>query len=151
MSAKAKQIQSMLTATVNELGFDLWGVEFIAQGKHSILRVFIEKDDGITVDDCALVSEHASAVLDVEDPISTEYALEVSSPGADRLLFQVEHYQQYVGGVVEVRLRRPFEGRRKFKGLLAGLEGEDIVVQMDGHEYLLPLEAVEKANVVPQF
>ncbi|PIE39395.1 MAG: ribosome maturation factor RimP [Gammaproteobacteria bacterium] len=151
MSAKAKQIHSLLAATVSELGFELWGVEFIGQGKHSILRVFIEREDGIGVEDCALVSEHVSALLDVEDPISTEYTLEVSSPGADRLLFQAEHYRAYVGSVIEVRLRRPFEGRRKFKGLLAGLEGEDVVVQMDGHEYLLPLESVEKANVVPQF
>lgn len=151
MSAKAKQIEAMLAATVAELGFDLWGVEYISQGRHSLLRVYIEKQGGISVDDCALVSEHVGAVLDVEDPVSVEYTLEVSSPGADRLLFRSEHYQAYIGEVVEVRLRHPFEGRRKFKGVLSGLEGEEIVVQVDDHEYLLPLDTIDKANVVPQF
>jgi ribosome maturation factor RimP len=89
-------------------------------------------------------------VLDVEDPITGEYTLEVSSPGIDRLLFQAEQYGPYVGEPVEIRLRFPFEGRRRFKGWLMGLEGEDVIVRVDDHEYLLPLKQIDKARVQPR-
>mgnify|MGYP002066467306 CR=1 FL=1 len=114
------------------------------------LRIYIESPDGITVDDCAAVSEQVSAVLDVEDPITGEYTLEVSSPGVDRLLFSVEQYPGYFGEIVELRLRSAFEGRRNFKGVLKGLEGDDVVIQVDEHEYLLPHGTIEKAQVQPR-
>ena len=101
-------------------------------------------------DDCATVSEQVSGVLDVEDPIPGEYTLEVSSPGMDRLLFKLEQYLAYAGEVVDLRLRSAFEGRRKFRGVLKGVEGEDVVVHVDDHEYLLPHSAVEKARVQPR-
>ncbi len=140
----------MLEPTVEAMGYELWGVEYLSQGRHSLLRLYIESESGITVDDCAVVSEQAGSVLDVEDPISGEYTLEVSSPGMDRLLFRLEQYPGYVGEIVELRLRSPFEGRRKFKGILKGVEGEDVVVQVDEHEYLLPHSAVEKARIQPR-
>jgi ribosome maturation factor RimP len=89
-------------------------------------------------------------VFDVEDPITGEYTLEVSSPGMDRLLFKLEQYPGYVGEIVELRLRGAFEGRRKFKGVLKGIEGEDVVIQVDDHEYLLPHSAIEKARIQPR-
>ncbi len=92
MASKEQQIQQMLEPTVEALGFDLWGVEYLSQGRHSVLRVYIEHEKGISVDDCAAVSEQVSGVLDVEDPITGEYTLEVSSPGMDRLLFKLEQY-----------------------------------------------------------
>lgn len=147
MARKSQQITEMLRATVEALGYELWGVEYLSQGKHSLLRVYIDREEGINVDDCAQVSEQVSAVLDVEDPITGEYTLEVSSPGMDRLLFELEQYAAYVGEIVELKLRSAYEGRRNFKGVLRGLEGEDIVVQVDDHEYLLPHSAVEKARV----
>ena len=104
----------------------------------------------MTVDDCAAVSAQIGSVLDVEDPITGEYTLEVSSPGMDRLLFKIEQYAAYVGEMVELRLRSAFDGRRNFKGTLKGIEGEDVVVQVDGHEYLLPHGAVDKARVHPR-
>ena len=88
--------------------------------------------------------------MDVEDPISGEYTLEISSPGVDRLLFKADHYLTYVGEWIELRLRTPFEGRRKFKGTLKGVEKEDVVVQVDDREFLLPLASVEKAQVRPR-
>lgn len=139
----------MLRATVEALGFELWGVEYLSQGKHSLLRVFIDREEGIQVDDCARVSEQVSAVLDVEDPITGEYTLEVSSPGMDRLLFELDQYSMFVGEVLELKLRSAFEGRRNFKGVLKGIEGEDIVLQVDDHEYLLPHSAIDKARVQP--
>jgi ribosome maturation factor RimP len=140
----------MLQSTVAALGYVLWGVEYMAQGKHSVVRLYIDSPAGITVEDCAAVSEQVSSILDVEDPISGEYTLEVSSPGMDRLLFNMEQYAGYVGETVEVRLRSAFEGRRRFKGILKGIEGEDVVIQVDDHEFLLPYGAIEKARVQPR-
>ncbi len=150
MASKNQQIEDMLQSTVAALGYELWGVEHTAQGKHSVVRVYIDSPAGITVDDCAVVSGQVSSILDVEDPIAGEYTLEVSSPGMDRLLFKLEQYFGYVGETVEVRLRSAFEGRRKFKGILKGIEGDDIVIQVDDHEFLLPYGAIEKARVQPR-
>ena len=150
MATKDQQITDLLRATVDALGFDLWGVEYLSQGRHSILRVYIDAENGITVEDCARVSEQVGSVLDVEDPITGEYTLEVSSPGMDRLLFRLDQYAGYIGEKVELRLRSAFEGRRKFKGILKGIEGDDVVIQVDDHEYLLPHSAVEKARVQPR-
>lgn len=151
MSTKSNQLQEMLAPVVESLDYDFWGLEYVSQGKHSILRVFIDHENGIQVDDCAKVSRQLSAVLDVEDPISSEYNLEVSSPGMDRPLFTLEQFEKYVGQVVSVKLRFPFEGRRKFMGRLNGVEGSDVVVQVDNHEYCLPIDSIDKANVEPQF
>lgn len=140
----------MLHSTVEALGFELWGVEHMPQGRHSLLRVFIDSPAGITVEDCAAVSEQVSGILDVEDPITGEYTLEVSSPGLDRQLFRLTQYAGYVGEVVELRLRSAFEGRRKFKGVLKGVEGGDVVIQVEDHEYLLPYGAIEKARIQPR-
>jgi ribosome maturation factor RimP len=150
MASKEQQIADLLRATVAALGFELWGVEYLSQGKHSVVRIYIDGPNGISVDDCAAVSAQVGSVLDVEEPISGEYTLEVSSPGVDRLLFRLDQYAGYVGETVELRLRSPFEGRRRFKGILKGLEGEDVVVQVDDHEYLLPHGTIEKARVQPR-
>lgn len=149
VARKDQQITDMLRNTVEALGFELWGVEYLSQGRHSLLRIYIDAENGITVDDCANVSEQVSAVLDVEDPITGEYTLEVSSPGMDRLLFALDQYPGYVGEILDVKLRSAFEGRRKFKGRLTGVEGDDIVLQVDDHEYLLPHGSIEKARVQP--
>ena len=150
MASREQKIEALLEPTVAALGFELWGLEYLSQGRHTLLRLYIDGENGITVDDCAEVSRHVSGVLDVEDPITGEYTLEVSSPGVDRLLFRLEHYPTYVGEWIELRLRTPFEGRRKFKGTLKGIEGEDVVVQVDDHEFLLPHSAIEKAQVRPR-
>ena len=140
----------MLEATIEALGFDLWGVEYLSQGRHTLVRIYIDAQKGISVDDCAAVSSQVGSVFDVEDPISGEYTLEVSSPGMDRLLFRLDQYAGYIGEKVELRLRSAFEGRRKFKGILKGVEGDDVVIRVDDHEYLLPHSAIEKARVQPR-
>jgi len=150
VASKDQQIADMLQPTVVALGYQLWGVEYTPQGKHSIVRVFIDSPAGISVDDCANVSGQVSSILDVEDPITGEYTLEISSPGMDRLLFKLEQYPVYVGETVELRLRSAFEGRRKFKGILKGIEGDEVVIQIDDHDFLLPFGAIEKARVQPR-
>jgi ribosome maturation factor RimP len=150
VATKEQQITDMLDTTIEALGFDLWGVEYLSQGRHTLVRIYIDAQKGIGVDDCAAVSAQVGSVFDVEDPISGEYTLEVSSPGMDRLLFRLDQYAGYIGEIVELRLRSAFEGRRKFKGILKGIEGDDVVVQVDDHEYLLPHSAIEKARVQPR-
>lgn len=150
MASREEKIQALLEPTVAALGFELWGLELLSQGRHSLLRLYIDGENGVTVDDCAAVSRHVSSVLDVEDPISGEYTLEVSSPGLDRLLFRLDHYQVYIGEWIELRMRAPFEGRRKFKGTLKAVEGEDVVIQIDDEEFLLPHSAIDRAQVKPR-
>ena len=151
MASKSAQLDQLIRPVVEGLGYQLWGVEYHSQGKHSVLRVYIDRAEGIDVDDCAKVSRQVSGVLDVEDPISVEYTLEVSSPGMDRPLYELEQFAQFAGHRVQVRLRAPFEGRRNFSGLLKGVEGDEVVVIVDQHEYLLPIDSIDKANIVPQF
>ena len=141
----------MLTPTVESLGCTIWGVEYLSQGKHSKLRLYIDRDGGVDVDNCAEVSRHVSDILDVEDFSNSAYTLEVSSPGMDGILFKETQYQEAVGEQVDVRLNFPFEGRKKFVGVLAGIEDSNAVVQVDEEEFLLPLENIQKARVVPVF
>ena len=152
MSAKLKQLEDILRPVVEGLGYEFWGIEFRSHGHHSNLRVFIDDaENGIAIDDCEKVSRQVSGVMDVEDPIQTEYTLEVSSPGMDRPLFRLEQYEAFIGHKVQIKLRMAFEGRRKFLGLIKGVEGDDVVVVVDDHEYLLPFDSIEKANIVPVF
>ena len=151
MSAKLSLLQDLIEPSVVALGYELWGIEMLSQGRHSMLRIYIDAENGIDVEDCAKVSRQVSGIMDVEDPISGEYTLEVSSPGMDRPLFTLEQYKNYAGHVVQLKLRMPFDGRRKFKGILNGVEDEDIVLVVDQEEYLLPIDQIEKANIVPQF
>lgn len=145
------KLTEMLRPAVEETGKELLGIEFISAGKHSVLRLFIDHENGINVDDCADVSRQVSAILDVEDPISTEYNLEVSSPGLDRPLFDKNHFEAVVGETINVKLAMPQNGRRKFKGILEAVENDSLVVVVDGEDYTLAISNVDKANLVPNF
>lgn len=151
MSSKLEQLQALLAPVVEALGYQCWGIEFLSQGRHSLLRVYIDKAEGILIDDCEVVSRQLSSVLDVEDPISSEYVLEVSSPGMDRPLFTLEQFAGHAGEQVKIKLRSSFDGRRNFQGLLRGVEDQDVVILVDDHEYLLPIEQIDKANIIPRF
>lgn len=152
MNIKERRIAELVTQTVEDLGCDLWGVELHASGKHSKLAIYIENaEQGVTVDDCARVSRAVSDLLDVEDVMTSAYALEVSSPGMDRILFNVAQYEQCVGEEVEVRLNVPVEGRKKVTGLLVGVEEEQAVVRDGEDEFVLPIEAIARTRVVPRY
>lgn len=152
MSSKQAELESMIAPIVESFGCDLWGVDYRAQGKHSLLRIYIENQpEGVSVEDCERVSRQVSSVLDVEDPIAGEYALEVSSPGMDRPLYRLSQYADFAGEKMSIKLRIAFEGRKKFDGLFKGVENEEIVLEVDGEEYLLPFELIDKANIVPTF
>ncbi|MEH6444355.1 MAG: ribosome maturation factor RimP [Oceanospirillaceae bacterium] len=151
MSAKLNKLQEMLDPIAQSMGFELWGLEYLSQGKDSILRIYIDAPEGVSVDDCAQLSHQASGILDVEDIITGMYTLEVSSPGLDRLLFKLDHYVAYVGHTVKIKLRMPFDGRRNFKGLLKGVETDEVILEVDNEEYLLPIDYIDKAQVEPQY
>jgi len=151
LSAQRDKLEEMLRPGIEALGFELWGIEYQSHAKRSMLRIYIDAEAGISVDDCAKVSHQVSGVLDVEDPITGEYTLEVSSPGMDRPLYRLEQYAEYIGSDINIRLRIAFEGRRKFQGRLVAIEGDEVVIQLDGHEYLLPFEQIDRAQIVPSF
>lgn len=145
------RLTEMLSPSVDALGFELLGIEFIRAGNHSTLRIYIDHENGISVDNCADVSHQVSAILDVEDPIATEYSLEVSSPGVDRPLFTIEHFALVVGETVNVRLNVPQDGRRNFKGLLKSVEDDMINIKVDNQIFTLFIDNVAKANLVAKF
>ena len=148
VSSSVTLITELIDTTVQALGLDLWGVELTQQGKYSLLRIYIEREEGVAIEDCEKVSRQVSALLDVEDPIAGEYTLEVSSPGMDRPLFSIEHYVQYVGSEVDLKLRRPIDGRRKFKGQIIKVSEGIVGLLVEGSEYDLEFPDIEKANIV---
>ena len=133
------------------LGLRVWGIEYLGQGKHSMLRIYIDRDEGVTIDDCEAVSKQVSELLDVEEVLTSSYTLEVSSPGMDRVLFKPEQYAESIGETVDVRLNYPFEGRRRVIGALTGLENDEMVVRVEDSEYQIPLSNVQRARIVPRF
>ena len=142
------KLTAMLRPAVEETGKELLGVEFISAGNHSVLRLFIDHENGIDVDDCAEVSRQVGAILDVEDPISSEYSLEVSSPGLDPPLFDKAHFEAVVDETVEVKISMPLNGRRKFKGKLIAVENDSLIVMVDNEEYELVISNIDKAHLV---
>jgi ribosome maturation factor RimP len=151
LASLEQKLTELLEPTVEMLGFELIGVEFIRAGKHSTLRVYIDHENGILVDDCSKVSHQIGAIMDVEDPISTEYFLEVSSPGMERPLFKVSHYQAYCGSEIKVQLQMAINGRRKIKGIIQKVDGDMITLTIDGKDEVLAYSNIQKANIVPKF
>lgn len=153
MATVQERLHNLIAPIVEALECELWGLEYLTQGRQAMLRIYIEKatEEGVGVGDCEKVSRQVSSVLDVEDPIASHYTLEVSSPGMDRPLFTLEQYQRSVGEKVSVKLSRKFEERKKFAGTLVAVEGDEIVLRVDEEEYLLPIELIDRANIVPTF
>ncbi len=151
MTGLERQLTELLEAPVAASGYELVGLEFIRAGEHSTLRVFIDHENGIFVDDCAEVSRQVSAVMDVEDPITVAYNLEVSSPGLERPLFKVEHYEQFIGHEVNLVLKMAMSNRRKWKGVIEAVVGETITLTVDGEKEEFALSNISKANLIPKF
>ena len=139
----------LLEPTVERLGYELVDLEVRLGSGNGLVRVFIDKPDGVDLDDCEKVSLAVSALLDVEDPVPGNYNLEVSSPGLDRKLTKPEHFQRFAGEAVKVQMRFPIEGRRRFRGTLVSSDDENIVVEVDGESHSLPLKTIDTARLVP--
>ena len=150
MSKRAEQLKELLAPVGEDLGYTLWGVQYL-QGRGAVLRLFIDHDDGINVDDCALVSHEVSGVLDVEDPIPGDYNLEVSSPGLDRPLFELSHFERYQGESVQLTLLAPVAGKRKMTATLVAVDGDTLVMELDGESLRVPYSQVDRARLQPRF
>jgi ribosome maturation factor RimP len=144
------EIQKLLEPAIERLGYELTDLEVRLGGQGGLLRLTIDKPDGIDLDDCEKVSHAMSALLDVEDPVPGNYSLEVSSPGLDRKLTKVEHFQRFEGETLKVTMRLPIEGRRRFRGKLLSSNEENIVVEVDGESHSLPLTMIDTARLVPE-
>ncbi|BBF07393.1 ribosome maturation factor RimP [Haemophilus influenzae] len=151
MATLEQNLQEMLQDAVKDLGCELWGIECQRVGRFMTVRLFIDKDGGVTVDDCADVSRQVSAILDVEDPIADKYNLEVSSPGLDRPLFTLPQFERYIGQDIAVHLRIPVMERRKWQGKLERIEKDMITLIVDDQEQILIFGNIQKANVVAKF
>lgn len=151
MATLEQNLQEMLQGAVEDLGCELWGIECQRAGRFMTVRLFIDKEGGVTVDDCADVSRQVSAILDVEDPITDKYNLEVSSPGLDRPLFTLPQFERYIGQEIVVHLRIPVMDRRKWQGKLERIENDMLTLIVDGQEQVLVFGNIQKANVVAKF
>ena len=144
------QLIRQLEPVIESAGFELVELEFSPVSRRALLRVFIDRTDGehVTLDDCERASRAVSAVLDAADPIERAYELEVSSPGFDRPLRTREHFERFLGSEARVELGAPVDGRKRFRGLLKAVEGDELLMEVDGREWRLPLGQVEKARLV---
>jgi len=146
-----QKLNDLLQPLVEDLGYEFVGLEYSNNPKNSVLRIYIDHDNGVGIDDCETVSRETAALLDVKDPIRSQYNLEVSSPGLDRPLFTAAHYQQFVGEIAQITLFAPQDGRRKFSGPILGAEDSNIRIEQDGNEVTLDLSNVVKARLVPDY
>lgn len=143
-------LHERLITLVASMGHELVGCELLPQGRQMLFRIYIDGPNGVKIDDCTEVSRQISAMMDVEDTFQDKYILEVSSPGIDRPLFELDHFRKYIGRQVRIRLYSPIEQRRQFKGILQRVDGEDIYILVDTseQEVKLPFSAIEKANLI---
>jgi len=134
---------------VTGLGYECFGIEYVPGRKTGLLRVYIDKETGILIDDCSKVSHQLSGALDVEDPISGQYQLEVSSPGLDRPLFKLEHFERFKKNTVTLQLTEKLDERINLKGELIGVNGNNVVVEEAGEKIEIPFSSIKKARLVP--
>ena len=139
----------LLEPAIENLGYELADLELKTGGADGLVRIFIDKADGIGVEDCEAVSRQVSTILDVEDPLQGNYALEVSSPGLDRTLTKPAHFIRFMGQDVRVKLRFPLSGRRNYRGALKSADDEKIEVEVDGESHILPIATIESARLIP--
>ncbi|WP_438971489.1 ribosome maturation factor RimP [Methylophaga sp.] len=142
------QVEHLIEAPIESLGYELVGVEYIQGGPDAILRIYIDAEQGITIEDCEKVSHQVSGVLDVEEPIRSAYLLEVSSPGFDRPLFKARDFERFTGAQAKISMKLPVQGRRNFTGELQGFSEGEILIEVDGEVYALPLAKLAKARLV---
>ena len=151
MVRQNQALLDLIEPEVSALGYELLGIELNRDGHGSILRVYIDKPDGITIDDCVTVSQQLTGMLDVEDPIKGQYELEVSSPGLDRPIFTIEQFRKYIGETIKLRLYEKINERKRFTGVLISVENDVILINCENEDFEVPVNMVDKAQLVPQF
>ena len=144
------ELHERLSVLVDSMGYELVGCELLPMGGKKMFRLYIDGPNGVSLDDCSRVSHQISALMDVEDPFQSRYVLEVSSPGIDRPLFELKHFERFVGSEIKLRLYAPIAKRKQYKGTLVRVVGEDIYLVVEGsaQEIVIPFSAIERANVI---
>ncbi len=149
MDGLRDRLTELIEPALLSLGYELVGLEYRPNRREGLLRIYIDAARGVTLEDCELVSHQVSGLLDVEDPIQASYRLEISSPGLDRPLFKAADFDRFAGAEVRLRLVGLYEGRRKFRGILRGLQEHYVVIDEESGTWRVPLEQVERANLIP--
>ena len=139
-----------LGPVIERLGLELWGIELLARGRRSLLRIYIDSQSGVTLADCERASREVAGVLDVEDLVRGAYDLEVSSPGLDRPLFTLEQFTRFIGAEISIRLRIKLGGRRRITGKIKAVDAGSVLLDADGDELTIAGDVIEKARLVPQ-
>ena len=148
---KQDKLSELLGPIVEELGYRFWGLEYQVRKADALLRVYIDHENGISVDDCATVSHEISGILDVEEPITMAYILEVSSPGMDRILFSAQQFSEFLEESVKIKLNQMVDGRRKIKGKITSVDGEVITINTDEEEINIEFDKIMRARINPGF
>jgi ribosome maturation factor RimP len=151
MTVTREKLIEMLEPEIETMGYELAELEVNLSHGHGTLRLFIDRPEGISLDDCERVSHQVSGLLDVEDPIAGDYRLEVSSPGADRKLVKPEHFDRFAGSMIKAQFRVLVNGRRRFRGQLIGREGDAISIRAGDETLTVDLDKVEIARLVPDW
>lgn len=151
MQRSVSHLWELFEPVVEDMGYELIEIEYQPNPNYGVLRLYIDKDTGIQVEDCSAVSRQISAILDVEDPVPGKFNLEVSSPGMDRPLRRLEDFQRFTGEVVKIKTGMAFEGQRNFKGRMCGVEDDLVIIECENKEVRLPVTAIDKARLVPDF
>ncbi len=150
MHRQHSELIELLEPVVTALGYEMLGIEYFKQKDGSLLRLYIDSDAGITLDDCTRVNHQVIGVLDVNDPIKERYHLEISSPGLDRPLFTLKQFQRFLGQQVKIKLREKIDERRKFTGVIKAIEETAVLVSEEGIDYLIPADVIDSAHLVPE-
>lgn len=147
-----KNIENLIAPIIKSMAYELWGIEMCPSGKRMIVRIYIDvplhsKRRSVSLDDCVLVSRQIGALLDVEDIMTGSYDLEVSSPGLNRLLFKMEHYEQYRGSLICIYLRQPEGSQRKFTGNIHAVFADKLELMIDNEILAFELTNIHKAQL----
>lgn len=147
----SSKLTRLLQPLVEDLGYEFVGLENSSNPKNPAVVIYIDKPEGIAIEDCETVSREVAALLDVEDPIPGHYSLEVSSPGLDRPLFTLQQFAQFAGETATLNAFAPVDGRRKFKGKILGTTGTAVLMEQDGAEVAIEMSNIAKARLVPDY
>lgn len=146
-----RDLTALFEPVIQSMGYQLVGIEFQGSTQHGTLRVYIDHENGIGVDDCVAISHQISGILDVEEPIQQAYDLEVSSPGINRPLFKAQDYEQFIGHSAKIKMAVALDGRKNFKGVLQGVtDSKTVQIMIDNESYELPISDIATANLVDE-
>ncbi|MCK4494659.1 MAG: ribosome maturation factor RimP [Methylococcales bacterium] len=151
MRKAPEHLIDLIEPIVEGLGYECVGIDYNPHQHNALLRIYIDSKNGILVEDCTKVSHQISGAMDVEDPINSNYQLEISSPGEDRLFFKIEQFERFVGNTVDITLFSPIENRRKIRGVIQKVEGNNLFLQDQKQPFEIPFTAMSKARLVPEY